>query len=134
MFADPETAKEFATDDMPKVMASIDKKKDEFLTEESRAKDIEALCTLIQEWKPDLVLAGIVLLLLVIMVSKVAKVPVASFTLQRGRVCKSMLPMYTPDWVPRFMWYRIWRCLIYILARSEFSPLVGCFQQFFEIF
>ena len=132
MFADPEMAKEFATDDVTKVLASMDKKKDEFLTESSREKDLEALCTLIQEWKPDLILAGAVLLALVIMVSKVLRVPVVSFTLAHGRVCKSLKPMYMPDWLPKFMWWPLWRLLVFAMARSEFKQLVGCFQQFFD--
>lgn len=126
-------AKEFATDDVAKVLASIDKKKDEFLTESSREKDLEALCTLIQEWKPDLILAGGVLLALVIMVSKVHRVPVVSFTLAQGRVCETLKPMYAPDWLPKFMWRQGWRFLVWALARNEFKQLVGCFQQFFEV-
>jgi len=133
VFADPEMAKEFATDDVTKVLGALDKKKDEFLTESSREKDLEALCTLIQEWKPDLILAGAVLLALVIMVSKVHRVPVVSFTLAHGRVCKSLKPMYMPDWLPKFMWWQLWRFLVFAMARSEFKQLVGCFQQFFEV-
>lgn len=121
VFADPEMAKVFATDDVTKVLGALDKKKDEFLTESSREKDLEALCTLIQEWKPDLILAGAVLLALVIMVSKVHRVPVVSFTLAHGRVCKTLKPMYMPDWLPKFMWWPLWRVLVFAMARSEFK-------------
>ena len=73
-----------------------------------------------------------VLLALVIMVSKVHRVPVVSFTLAHGRVCKSLKPMYMPDWLPKFMWWPLWRLLVFAMARSEFKQLVGCFQQFFD--
>ena len=120
VFADPEMAKEFATDDLSKVLASAEKKRDEFLTEGSKQKDLEALCNLFQEWKPDLVLAGLVTLGLAIMISKVHKVPVVSFTLQHGRVCKTLKPMYMPKWLPKFTWRRVWTVFAFLLARSEF--------------
>ena len=133
MFADPEMAKEFATDDVTKVLASMDKKKDEFLTESSREKDLEALCTLIQEWKPDLILAGVVLLALVIMVSKVHRVPVVSFTLAHGRVCKSLKPMYMPDWLPKFMWWQLWRFLSLQWPGQSSSNLLPVSSNFLKL-
>ena len=121
IFADPEMAKEFATDSLAKVIASAEKKKDEFLTEGSKQKDLEGLCSLFEEWKPDLVLAGLVTLGLAIMISKVHKVPVVSFTLQHGRVCKTLKPMYMPKWLPKFTWRRVWMVFAFLLARSEFK-------------
>eukprot|EP00435_Cladocopium_sp_Y103_P003941 s3474_g1.t1 len=122
VMAHPDITKQMANPDDPAgFVTSWEKKKAEFITEGSKERDLGSLCTLIQDWKPDLVLFGAVLLPLVGMIIKVVKVPVVSLTLQHGRMCKTLKPMWSPDWLPRFMWGQFWRFLVFVMAGTEFK-------------
>ena len=75
---------------------------------ELKAKEIEALYSLVVDWKPDLLLVGILVLPLALMISKIVPVPVVGFTLQNARPSKTLKPPGFPH-IPSCLNVPFWR-------------------------
>ena len=89
---------------------------------EMKPKEIEALYSLIVDWKPHLLLAGILVLPLALMISKIVPVPVVSFTLQNARPSKTLKVPGLPH-IPSCLNVPFWRLATRAGCNTNFKDL-----------
>ena len=85
-------------------------------------------------WKPDLILAAVMCIALVLVVAKIFKIPMLSFTLQSSRPSRTVRPLFVPKNTPRFLWRHAWQLIVVMFARQSDKPLGRRFKRNFWCF
>ena len=118
VLCDEEVTELFTSGNAPAAMAAQDRVKARFETDDTRAKDVANLYQLCQDWKPDLIIAAMIVLPVSLMMGNIFKIPVVSITLQFMRPY-SCLPPLMPLTLPKFMYKPAWNLFIFLLRRQQ---------------
>eukprot|EP00438_Fugacium_kawagutii_P001527 Skav207805 [mRNA] locus=scaffold381:195029:196571:+ [translate_table: standard] len=118
VFADEAVTKQFVNGTLQDIVKNTDEVKARYETEETKEKDVTALYHLVENWKPDLILASTMMLALSLMVGRLFKVPTVSLTLQHQRCSRSYVAFFTPESTPPFLRIFVWKLVIRIMIRQ----------------